>query len=69
MHHPNNLPYYPPHRLDLTVQNIKAETPSANLRTLVIDLASLDSVRKAAAEVNAYSEPIHVRLLLPTSAA
>jgi NAD(P)-dependent dehydrogenase (short-subunit alcohol dehydrogenase family) len=46
--------------LDDTMQKIKAETPSANLRSLVIDLASLESVRHAAAEVNAYSEPIDV---------
>jgi len=46
--------------LDDTIQKIKAETPSANLRSLIIDLASLESVKQAAAEVNAYSEPIDV---------
>ncbi|KAG2175315.1 hypothetical protein INT44_007803 [Umbelopsis vinacea] len=46
--------------LDDTIQKIKAETPSANLRSLIIDLASLESVRHAAAEVNAYSEAIDV---------
>ncbi|KAI8576450.1 hypothetical protein K450DRAFT_256819, partial [Umbelopsis ramanniana AG] len=46
--------------LDDTIEKIKAETPSANLRSLIIDLASLESVRHAAAEVNAYSEPIDV---------
>ncbi|KAG2177062.1 hypothetical protein INT43_007718 [Umbelopsis isabellina] len=46
--------------LDDTVQKIKEESPEANLRTLIIDLASLESVKKAAAEVNQYSEPIDV---------
>ncbi|KAJ2957927.1 hypothetical protein NQZ79_g6387 [Umbelopsis isabellina] len=46
--------------LDDTVQKIKEESPNANLRTLIIDLASLESVKKAAAEVNQYSEPIDV---------
>ncbi|KAI8576451.1 hypothetical protein K450DRAFT_256820 [Umbelopsis ramanniana AG] len=46
--------------LDDAIEKIKAETPSANLRSLVIDLASLESVRHAAAEVNAYTEAIDV---------
>jgi NAD(P)-dependent dehydrogenase (short-subunit alcohol dehydrogenase family) len=46
--------------LDDTIQKIKAETPAANLRSLIIDLASLDSVRHAATEVNAYPEAIDV---------
>jgi NAD(P)-dependent dehydrogenase (short-subunit alcohol dehydrogenase family) len=46
--------------LDYAIQKIKAETPSANLRSLLLDLASLESVRHAAAEVNAYSEDIDV---------
>ncbi|KAG2175311.1 hypothetical protein INT44_007799 [Umbelopsis vinacea] len=46
--------------LDDAIEKIKAETPSANLRSLLIDLASLESVKHAAAEVNAYSEPIDV---------
>ncbi|CAM0136317.1 hypothetical protein VKS41_006877 [Umbelopsis sp. WA50703] len=46
--------------LDDTIQKIKAETPSANLRPLILDLASLESVRRAADEVNAYSEAIDV---------
>ncbi|KAG2177061.1 hypothetical protein INT43_007717 [Umbelopsis isabellina] len=46
--------------LDDTVQKIKEESLEANLRTLIIDLASLESVKKAAAEVNQYSEPIDV---------
>ncbi|KAJ7129874.1 hypothetical protein C8R43DRAFT_1074290 [Mycena crocata] len=47
-------------RLKLSEEAIKQENPSANIRTLVLDLASLASVRKAAAEVNAYAEPLHV---------
>jgi len=43
-----------------TMAVLKAETPAANLRALTIDLLSWDSVRAAAKEVNAYSEPIHV---------
>jgi NAD(P)-dependent dehydrogenase (short-subunit alcohol dehydrogenase family) len=46
--------------LDDAIQKIQAETPSANLRSLLLDLASLESVRHAAAEVNAYSEAIDV---------
>ncbi|KAH8551423.1 hypothetical protein BGW37DRAFT_557313 [Umbelopsis sp. PMI_123] len=46
--------------LDDTIQKIKAETPSANLRPVILDLASLESVRHAAAEVNAYPESIDV---------
>ncbi|KAI8576442.1 hypothetical protein K450DRAFT_256773 [Umbelopsis ramanniana AG] len=46
--------------LDDAIEKIKAETPSANLRSLVIDLASLESVRHAAAEVNTYPEAIDV---------
>ncbi|KAJ7663086.1 hypothetical protein DFH06DRAFT_1128424 [Mycena polygramma] len=47
-------------RLKLTEEAIKKEIPSANIRQLVLDLSSLDAVRKAAAVVNNYSEPIHV---------
>lgn len=50
------------HRLQETSDSIKKESPNANLRLLVIDLFSAESVRKAAAEVNAYTEPIHVSL-------
>ncbi|GAB5587120.1 hypothetical protein Unana1_02020 [Umbelopsis nana] len=46
--------------LDDTIGKIKAETPSANLRSLILDLASLESCKKAATEVNAYAEPIDV---------
>ncbi|KAJ6489164.1 hypothetical protein C8R47DRAFT_978113, partial [Mycena vitilis] len=34
--------------------------PSANIRRLTLDLASLAGVREAAAEVNTYAEPTHV---------
>ena len=49
-------------RLKLSEEAIKKETPSANIRRLVLDLSSLAAVRKAAAEVNAYPEPLHVRV-------
>jgi hypothetical protein len=47
--------------LRLTEEAIKKEVPGANVRPLVLDLTSLAAVRKAAAEVNAYAEPLHVR--------
>ncbi|GAB5587125.1 hypothetical protein Unana1_02025 [Umbelopsis nana] len=46
--------------LEETIQKIKAETPKAQLRPLLLDLASLASVRKAAQVVNDYAEPIDV---------
>ncbi|KAJ7666684.1 short-chain dehydrogenase [Mycena polygramma] len=46
--------------LKLTEDAIKKDIPSANIRRLTLDLASLAGVRKAAAEVNTYAEPIHV---------
>ncbi|KAF7309044.1 Short-chain dehydrogenase/reductase family protein [Mycena kentingensis (nom. inval.)] len=47
-------------RLGKTQDAIKAELPTANLRALRIDLSSLADVRRAAAEINAYAEPLHV---------
>ncbi|KAJ6554937.1 hypothetical protein DFH09DRAFT_1365914 [Mycena vulgaris] len=47
-------------RLKLVEEAIKQEIPSANLRPLILDLSSLAAVRKAAAEVNAHPEPLHV---------
>ncbi|KAJ7491440.1 hypothetical protein B0H11DRAFT_2009078 [Mycena galericulata] len=47
-------------RLKLSEEAIKKELPSANIRLLTLDLASLAAVRKAAAEVEAYEDPIHV---------
>ncbi|KAJ7074612.1 hypothetical protein C8F01DRAFT_30837 [Mycena amicta] len=51
---------YNAERLKLSEEALKKEFPSANIRTLTLDLSSLASVRKAAAEVNAYPEPLHV---------
>ncbi|KAJ6586650.1 hypothetical protein B0H10DRAFT_2094849 [Mycena sp. CBHHK59/15] len=39
---------------------MKEENTSADIRCLTLDLSSLTAVRKAAAQVNAYPEPIHV---------
>lgn len=39
---------------------ITAEAPNVQTRVLDLDLGSLDNVRKAAAEVNSYDEPIDV---------
>ncbi|KAJ7130296.1 hypothetical protein C8R44DRAFT_64049 [Mycena epipterygia] len=47
-------------RLKLSKQAIKKDVPMANIRPLVLDLTSLAAVRKAAAEVNVYPEPLHV---------
>ncbi|KAJ7159747.1 NAD-P-binding protein, partial [Mycena filopes] len=47
-------------RLKLSEEAIKKETPGANIRPLILDLTSLASVRKAAAEVNGYPDPLHV---------
>ncbi|KAF7318994.1 Short-chain dehydrogenase/reductase family protein [Mycena chlorophos] len=51
---------YNAERLGLSAAAILKAVPTANIRTLVLDLASLGSVRKAAAEINAYAEPLHV---------
>ncbi|KAJ7062270.1 NAD-P-binding protein [Mycena amicta] len=51
---------YNDERLKLSEEALKKETPTANIRRLTLDLSSLAATRKAAAEVNAYSEPIHV---------
>ncbi|KAJ7175112.1 hypothetical protein C8R43DRAFT_597936 [Mycena crocata] len=47
-------------RLKLSEEAIRNDFPSANIRRLVLDLSSLAAVRKAAAEVNEYPEPLHV---------
>ncbi|KAF7307621.1 Short-chain dehydrogenase/reductase family protein [Mycena indigotica] len=47
-------------KLKDTEAALKTEFPGANIRLLVLDLASRASVRKAAAEVNAYPEPLHI---------
>ncbi|KAF7365712.1 Short-chain dehydrogenase/reductase family protein [Mycena venus] len=51
---------YNAERLRLSEAAIKLELPTANIRCLDLDLSSLAAVRKAAEEVNAYPEPIHV---------
>ncbi|KAK7053621.1 short-chain dehydrogenase/reductase family protein [Favolaschia claudopus] len=47
-------------RLELSKEAIKKDYPSANIHCLTIDLLSFASIRKAAAEVNALPEPLHV---------
>ncbi|KAF7338989.1 Short-chain dehydrogenase/reductase family protein [Mycena venus] len=47
-------------RLKLSETTIKKENPHANIYPLIVDLSSLASVRKAAAEINALPEPLHV---------
>ncbi|KAJ6584345.1 NAD-P-binding protein [Mycena capillaripes] len=51
---------YNSERLKLAEEAITKEIPGANIRPLVLDLSSLAAVRKAAAEVNAYTEPLHI---------
>ncbi|KAJ7438024.1 hypothetical protein B0H11DRAFT_2254959 [Mycena galericulata] len=60
---------YNSERLKLSKEAIKKELPSANIRLLTLDLASLAAVRKAAAEVEAYEEPIHVLIHNAAAAA
>ncbi|KAF8181204.1 NAD-P-binding protein [Mycena galopus ATCC 62051] len=47
-------------RLKLAEETIKKEVPSANIRSLILDLSSLSAIRKAAAEINSTMEPLHV---------
>ncbi|KAF8193886.1 NAD-P-binding protein [Mycena galopus ATCC 62051] len=51
---------YSAERLKLSEDAIKKENPSANIRCLALDLSSMAAVRAAAAEVNAYPEPLHI---------
>ncbi|KAJ6595039.1 short-chain dehydrogenase [Mycena vulgaris] len=51
---------YNDERLKLSEAAIKADVPTANIQRLTLDLSSLAGVRKAAAEVNASPEPLHV---------
>ncbi|KAJ7648769.1 hypothetical protein DFH06DRAFT_1332374 [Mycena polygramma] len=51
---------YSAERLKLSEDAIKKDLPSANIRCLELDLSSLTAVRAAAAEVNAYPEPLHI---------
>ncbi|KAJ7478046.1 hypothetical protein B0H11DRAFT_2281216 [Mycena galericulata] len=54
---------YNAERLKLSEDAIKKEFSDANIRRLTLDLGSLAGVRKAAVEVNAYEEPLHVLIL------
>ncbi|KAJ7835100.1 hypothetical protein B0H14DRAFT_2797137 [Mycena olivaceomarginata] len=54
-------------RLGVAEDALRAEIPGANIRALVLDLASLESVRTAAAEVNAYPE--HIDILINNAAS
>ncbi|KAK7065071.1 short-chain dehydrogenase/reductase family protein [Favolaschia claudopus] len=47
-------------RLKASENAIRKEMPSANIRSLTLDLSSLTKIREAADEVNSYPEPIHV---------
>ncbi|KAK7038151.1 short-chain dehydrogenase/reductase family protein [Favolaschia claudopus] len=49
-----------PERLKIAEETLRKEAPSANVRPLRLDLSSLEHVRKAAAELNAMPEPLHV---------
>ncbi|KAJ7059679.1 hypothetical protein C8F01DRAFT_1059067 [Mycena amicta] len=51
---------YNEERLKRSEDELKTAVPSANIRPLILDLSSQAAVRQAAAEVNAYSEPLHV---------
>ncbi|KAJ7159547.1 hypothetical protein C8R46DRAFT_1354253 [Mycena filopes] len=51
---------YNSERLKLSEDAIRKEFPHANVSRLVLDLSSLASVRKAAAQINAQPEPLHV---------
>jgi hypothetical protein len=48
-----------------TVKKLVVKHPNdilaANIRPLILDLSSLSTVRKAAAEINAIEGPLHVR--------
>ncbi|KAF7298596.1 Short-chain dehydrogenase/reductase family protein [Mycena indigotica] len=51
---------YNKERLEKSAEALRKEGGKAEIRPLVLDLSSLAAVRKAGAEVNAYSEPLHV---------
>ncbi|KAJ7779706.1 hypothetical protein B0H16DRAFT_1829966, partial [Mycena metata] len=55
-------------RLKRSQEAIEKDFPTANIRPLTLDLRSLTSVRKAAAEVSAYPEPLHVGVLIHNAA-
>ncbi|KAF7298631.1 hypothetical protein MIND_00810200 [Mycena indigotica] len=47
-------------RLQLSVDAIRKDKPAAQIRPLVLNLASLSAIRETAKEINGYAEPIHV---------
>jgi len=47
-------------KLGQTEKDIKSETPSANIRLLILDLDSFAAVRASADEVLTYPEPLHI---------
>ncbi|KAJ7096020.1 hypothetical protein C8R43DRAFT_1169470 [Mycena crocata] len=47
-------------RLKISEETLKKEAPLANIRTLLLDLSSMAAVRRSAATLNEYAEPIHV---------
>ncbi|KAF8321741.1 NAD-P-binding protein [Clavulina sp. PMI_390] len=47
-------------RLNAAKDSITSTFPDARIRILIVDLASFESVRHAARDVNAYPEPLHV---------
>ncbi|KAJ6489535.1 hypothetical protein C8R47DRAFT_1215348 [Mycena vitilis] len=47
-------------RLKIAEDALKKEFPAVQIQLLLVDLSSIASVRKAAAEVNTYPEPLHV---------
>ncbi|KAJ7187396.1 hypothetical protein C8R46DRAFT_289068 [Mycena filopes] len=51
---------YNEERLKISEDALKKEVPHANIRRLILNLASLASVRKAAEVFNASPEPLHV---------
>ncbi|KAJ7037691.1 NAD-P-binding protein [Mycena alexandri] len=51
---------YNTERLALSEDAIRRSVPSVNIRSLILDLSSLASVRKAAVEVNTYLDVLHV---------
>ncbi|KAF7325483.1 Short-chain dehydrogenase/reductase family protein [Mycena kentingensis (nom. inval.)] len=51
---------YNAERLQRSADELQKFVPSANIRCLTLDLSSQASVREAAMEVNAYTEPLHV---------
>ncbi|KAJ7734275.1 hypothetical protein B0H16DRAFT_1467674 [Mycena metata] len=55
---------YNSERLKLSQEAIEKDSPTANIRPLTLDLRSLTFVRKAAAEVSAYPEPLHVGVFI-----